>query len=160
MYAQKESLAIDGKAMYFRGKLRISGLGLRPSDVKRGPRASDFGPPHLPHLHFREAPSELVGDDDRAVLLFIIRRARTRKAPWKKRRFSAALPAEVGWALAPVALLGLKAGVRGFANAALKGPLFHEASGVRKVFGTIKTCRHGFHRFTRIRRDKIQRFDP
>jgi hypothetical protein len=32
MYAQKESLAIDGKAMYFGGKFLL-GIGLRPSDV-------------------------------------------------------------------------------------------------------------------------------
>jgi hypothetical protein len=34
MYARKDSLAIDGKAMYFGGEKRISDLGLRPSDFK------------------------------------------------------------------------------------------------------------------------------
>jgi hypothetical protein len=33
MYAQKESLAIDGKAMYFRGRCQALALGLRPSDA-------------------------------------------------------------------------------------------------------------------------------
>jgi hypothetical protein len=33
MYAQKESLAIDGKAMYFGGKFLLLGIGLRPSDA-------------------------------------------------------------------------------------------------------------------------------
>jgi hypothetical protein len=33
MYARKVSLAIDGKAMYFGGRLCPSDPGLRPSDV-------------------------------------------------------------------------------------------------------------------------------
>jgi len=40
MYAQKESLAIDGKAMYFRGRWQSSAFGLRPSDAKPQPRIS------------------------------------------------------------------------------------------------------------------------
>jgi hypothetical protein len=74
----------------------------------------------------------------------------------EERRFSAALLAEDYWALAPVTPLGLKAGVGGFANAALKGPLFHEASDVRKASGTVKACRHGFHEFARINQNKIK----
>jgi len=44
MYAQKASLAIDGKAMYFRGEKRVSGVGLRPSDFKI--EATDFTDAH------------------------------------------------------------------------------------------------------------------
>jgi len=40
MYAQKESLAIDGKAMYFRGRCQALDLGLRPSDANPQPRIS------------------------------------------------------------------------------------------------------------------------
>jgi hypothetical protein len=40
MYAQKESLAIDGKAMYFRGRWQASAFGLRPSDANPPPRIS------------------------------------------------------------------------------------------------------------------------
>jgi hypothetical protein len=40
MYAQKESLAIDGKAMYFRGRCQALALGLRPSDANPQPRIS------------------------------------------------------------------------------------------------------------------------
>jgi hypothetical protein len=44
MYAQKESLAIDGKAMYFGGRYWASDLGLRPSNAKESAEksATDF----------------------------------------------------------------------------------------------------------------------
>jgi hypothetical protein len=44
MYAQKERLAIDGKAMYLGGESQASDLGLRPSDVKPG--ATDLTDSH------------------------------------------------------------------------------------------------------------------
>jgi hypothetical protein len=38
MYAWKDSLAIDGKAMYFGGEKRTSDLGLRPFKYRHGSR--------------------------------------------------------------------------------------------------------------------------
>jgi hypothetical protein len=104
MYAQKESLAIDGKAMYFRGRCQALDLGLRPSDV-----------------------TELSPERRRDALWFIEVRCGQRRVTDGR-----------SWASASVASLGLEAGAGGFANAALKGPLFHDASGVRKFTGRSK----------------------
>jgi hypothetical protein len=112
MYAQKESLAIDGKAMYFRGRCQALDLGLRPSDV-----------------------TELSPERRRDALWFIeLRRGQHRGRAALQRRVTDGR----SWASAPVAPLGLEAGAGGFANAALKGPLFHDASGVRKFSGRSK----------------------
>jgi hypothetical protein len=48
-----------------------------------------------------------------------------------------------------VAPLGLKAGVGGFANAALKGPLFHDGNGVRRSKPEPRI-------YKRIRQNKIK----
>jgi division protein CdvB (Snf7/Vps24/ESCRT-III family) len=51
MYAQKESLAIDGKAMYFGGRCWASDLRLRPSNAKE----SAENQPRISRIHTDKA---------------------------------------------------------------------------------------------------------
>jgi hypothetical protein len=123
MYALNESLAIDGKAMYFGEK-----FGLRTSDF--GPRTSDCGlRPRISGsvFSFPEKVFEFgTGDStvQRLPLRFVDLDV---GSAVEERRISAALPIEeVG--LQPQ----WRHGAGGFANAALKGPLFHGAISVRR----------------------------